>query len=152
MAQMDGQIHFTEHTQFFAPILYESKLMFITFCIICYMSWVALVVQAIFSPPASRIYLSTYFYPGEFLHKPVIYFGGLAYEAILNFIFIAVSQAVDLFGPALLHVLGGHIEILCHRLQNFGRKEIDAEKLKSELIENCKMYEDITRYVFVGFR
>lgn len=73
----------------------------------------------------------------------MIYFGGLAYEAISNFIFIAVSQAVDLFGSSLLHVLGGHIDILCHRLKNFGS---DARKMKSELVENCVMFEAITRY------
>lgn len=146
MQEMDQTISFSEHELFFVPIFQQCKLMFITFCSICYSSWVLLVLQTIVSPPESRLYLSTYLYPIEVLHLPIIYYGGLIYEAASNSIFIAVTQAVDLFGPSLLHVLGGNIDILCKRLQFYGTKKRNLHQQKTELVQLCRMYLRIIRY------
>lgn len=143
MKDMDGRIQLNEYQKYLEPLIKKSRLIFTGFTIFSYLSWVSLIHQIIITPPEERVYLSTYYYPYESLRQPMIYIGGLVYEAIANFFLVPIFVALNFSGVMMLCILVGYINILCERLRSFGNYKLKNEK--SELIDICEMYLGISR-------
>lgn len=123
----------------------KKKSFFITFMFLCaYLSaWILVALQVIFSPPNARIWSSTFLYPHEWFHHPVIYVGGLCYQCYSNFMLCFLDAFVDTYGAILLIILDGHIQSVGNKLQSIGQNARDSKYMKNneELLAICRAYE-----------
>lgn len=142
---IDKDIQLIDYEKFVHPILTQSKLYFITYSCLAMSNLTLLVIHEMLASPEQRFYMSTYFYPSEFLRQPIIYISGLIYEAIGNLIVIPIFAAVDLYVVMLLYVLIAYINILSQRLQSFGYNDNDSKSQKFELVKICEMYMQISK-------
>lgn len=108
-------------------------------------AWIHVAMQVMMSPPNTRIWSSTFSYPVELLHHTNIYIGGILFQAFSNFSLVIVDVAVDTYGASLLHVLGGHLNILGKQLRNLGQNNMRNPEIerKTEMIEICEKYVSI---------
>lgn len=142
---MDGKIHVNDQQKFLAPLINQSQFVFKSFIYYTCLCWTFLVIQVIISPPEKRIYSSTYFYPYESLKQPIIYVGGLIYEAMGNFLIIPIFVALNYYGVMLLCILVAYIDIFCGRLRSFGNKNLKISEQLRCLVEICEIYIGISR-------
>lgn len=136
-----------ERLNILSPIFKQSDFIFWFFGINYFGCWVFVFLQVLISGPELRIWSSTYFYPVEILHHPLIYFGGIVFQDIASFFHMS-SIALDTYGASLIATLTGHITILCQRFQTMGHSTDRGAKYheKQELIGLCERYILITKY------
>lgn len=150
MEELDQTVTPDEHERVFKQKFLDSDRLFFLFCINYIGSWICVGFQTIMAEPERRLYSSTYFFPNEFLNQPNIYFGGMIYQAMSNVVLVLVDIAADTYGASLLHVLGGHIDILCESLQRLGEDCDETEDYQHQevvLVELCEKYLKIIRFV-----
>lgn len=143
MKELDASITSAEYEKFFKRKLSHSNRLLLLFCLNYIGSWTCLTIQVIMSDPADRLWSSTFLYPNEFLHIRSIYIGGIIFQAISNLFLVFVDIVVDTYGPSLLHILEGHIEVLSEHLQELGARCYKSENFNRQeirLINLCKNY------------
>lgn len=149
MKELDSTVTPDEYERIFKRKFQLSDGLLLLFCINYIGSWTCVAIQVIMSDPAHRLWSSTYLYPSEFLHQRSIYTGGIIFQAISNLLLVFVDIMVDTYGASLLHILGGHIEILSQRLQALGKDCNTIDDFRQQepiLIELCKKYLLIIRF------
>lgn len=149
MKELDATVSAEEHKAIFKGKFRDSNCLILLFCANYIGSWLCVMVQVIMSDPAHRLWSSTYLYPLPLLHHRAIYVGGIFFQGISNLLLVFVDIAVDTYGASLLHVLGGHIEVLSQHIQSLGSKCTKPEDYQREervLIELCKKYLLIIRF------
>ncbi|XP_055304753.1 odorant receptor 33a-like [Sitodiplosis mosellana] len=149
MKELDATVTTEEYECVFKRKFLVSDGLLLLFCANYIGSWSCVAIQVIMSHPANRLWSSTYLYPSEFLHQCGIYLGGIIFQAISNLLLVFVDIVVDTYGASLLHILGGHIEILSQHLQALGKGCNNIEEFRQQepiLIELCKKYLLIIRY------
>lgn len=150
MTDLDDTITPKEHEAVFKGIFRDSNRLFVLFFVNYIVAWICVDFQSIMSDPERKLYPSTYFFQNEFLNQRPIYVGVMVYQAISNLFLIISAIAVDTYGSSLLHILGGHIDLLHRRLQRLAKncKKIDEYKHQKEiLVELCERYLRIIRFV-----
>lgn len=148
MKKLDQSITCKEYVEIFQQKCQHSDNLFFITLVSYFMSWICLAIQVIMSKPADRMWSSTYPYPSEFLHHQTIYGAGIIFQAIANFFIVLVDVAVDTYGPSLLHILGGHIEVFGKRLKALGKNCTKYDDYKNEqkvLVDLCEKYILIIR-------
>lgn len=143
MVDMDKNIQLSEYNTFLHPLVKRSKLVFKSYVLFVCVTWTSLIHQLFVTPPKERIYSSTYYYPYPSLKTPLIYVGGLVYEALANLFIIPIFCAFNLYGIMLMCILVSYIDILCKRLHSFGQG--NPRDQKSALFNICELYIDISR-------
>lgn len=153
MKQMDNTVSDDEEKSIFRPLFIDSDRMLLIFLIDYAFSWIFVAIQVIMSPPKTRIWSSTFFYPVEILHRPNIYIGGILFQAISTIFLIIFSVAGDSYGASLLHILGGHLNVLGSHIRNFGKNELrfTAIDRKAELVNIYKKYISIIELSHLKF-
>lgn len=152
MKELDSTVTPEEHDTIFKRKFILSDRLLLLFCVNYMGSWTSAVIQEIMSSPAQRLYSSTYYYPSEFLHDRRIYVGGIIFQLFANLLLVFVDIVVDTYGASLLHVLGGHIEVLGQRFQQLYQNDLQPHKHhKKTLINLCKKYLLIIRFESILF-
>lgn len=149
MERLDETVKPEEHENIFKRKFRDSNRLLSLFCINYIGSWTCVAIQVVMSEPEHRLWSSTYLYPNEFLHQSSIYLGGMIFQSISNLLLVFVDIVVDTYGASLLHVLGGHIDVLSQRLQALGqgcKKDGDYCHQKELLVELCKKYLLMIRF------
>lgn len=154
MKELDATVTNDEYESIFKPKFLHSHRLLLLFCVNYIGAWMCLAIEVIMSKPIDRLWSSTYLYPSEFLHQRGIYIGGIIFQSISNLLVVFIDIVVDTYGSALLHVLGGHIEVLSEHLQALGKDCSETHEYPNQeiiLINLCKKYILITRFVKLIF-
>lgn len=143
MRKIDLQVTSSDAMEIMTKISKESAYLKYIFMLSYLNCCLCVALQVIFSPPDKRLWSSTYFYPTEyvFMHKPMVYVGVLVFQVVGNFITCYLDAALDTYPPTLLHILGGHIDVLGLRIQELGhdRKQRSSHNENNKkLINICK--------------
>lgn len=149
MADLDVTVTTEQHETVFKHKFIESDRLFLLFCVNYVGSWICVGFQTLLSEPEHRLYSSTYYFSNEFLNQRNIYVGVMIYQAIANFVMVFVDIAVDTYGASLLHVVGGHIDVLNQQLEHFCKnctKSDDYLHQKIIFVEICDKYLKIIKY------
>lgn len=147
--KLDETITHEEHDKIFKQKFRLSDGLLVLFAVNYIGSWTCVAIQVIMSNPEHRLWSSTFLYPSEYLHHQHIYLGGLIFQSISNLLLVFVDICVDTYGASLLHILGGHIEILGQNFQALGKDcstYKDYQQQQITLIELCKKYLLIIRF------
>lgn len=149
LSELDSTVTPDEYEKIFKKIFFVSDSLLNLFCFNYNVSYVFLAIQVIVSDPADKLWASTYLYPIDFLHQRTIYLGGIIYQAVSNLAIIYISMCVDTYPASLLHILGGHVEVLGLRMQALGKNSDDIQDIQhgeKDLIKLCKEYLLIIRF------
>lgn len=139
LKELDATVTTDEHRQIFVPIFERSAFIFKCIFVQFLVNGILIVAQVLLSKPELRILSSTYLYPGEFWHNPIIYNAGIYFQLISCIFQATLDSAFDTYVGALLDLLDGHITALGRRFRALGNLTIEAE-LKLSVILACKKY------------
>lgn len=114
---------------------------FFTYLIFFNANWAFSVVQSYNAPSETKIWSSTYTYPFAWAHYSGVYEAGMLFQSIASFFITLMGAACDTYGVILTYIFTKHIDILCMRLQELGRK--NTTKAGDELFNCCKTYENV---------
>lgn len=134
--QLDEKCSETE-TILFRNVLKESRILFKIFMSAYMFSYVLLVSQSVFSAPGKGLWASTYFFPFEWARNVIIYRTVFAHQAISCFIIAIIDAICDTYVPILCHIIGGHIDVLSHRLKSIGWTSPDNIYINVDVLRNC---------------
>lgn len=149
MKELDETITIEEYNHVFKKKFQESDFLLLLFCVNYIGSWICVGIQVIMSDPGHRLYSSTHLLPNAFLHQQNIYVGGIIFQAISNLFMVFVDIVVDTYGASLLHVLGGHLDVLGQRLRELGKncsETVHYGQQNKKLIDLYKEYLLIIRF------
>lgn len=110
-------------------------------------NWAFSVVQSYNAPPETKVWSSTYTYSFDWAHYSGVYEAGILFQSIASFFITLMGAACDTYGVILIYIFAKHIDLLCIRLQELGRKNAcksDDEPL-TELFNSCKTYENVLK-------
>lgn len=149
--RIDSQIHEEKHLSKFSIIFRDCRYLYTAYLYTFMPTVIMLIFQVIFSRPERRMWNSTYLYPYDWAKDPYAYYGGIVFQGISNCCVCYFAISVDTYGIILIKILEGYVEILCDRVQKLGKKDVLAmvptHLLYSDLINCCKSYENLLRYV-----
>lgn len=128
--EMDLEIQTIEHRSIIQKKLNESnflvKFFYSEYCVTIVLSFIIVIMAN------DRSFMWPSWYPLDYEHNSIIYYGLLCYQLIASLFVAVLNTSLDTYGSALYKVLGGHLDILGMRLQQLGVVQKHPMSMKME--------------------